>query len=58
MNWSGMRQAPGPGQLEQEAVRDQSRELDEATERERAVETAVPHHHPIRAFLARFRRKR
>jgi hypothetical protein len=58
MNWSGLRQAPGPGQLEADTVREQQHDLETTAERERIVEAAVPRRHPIRALLARFGRRR
>ncbi|HYT79832.1 MAG TPA: hypothetical protein VEQ37_11355 [Actinomycetota bacterium] len=58
MNHSGMRQVPGPGQLEADDVREQQRELAETAERERVVEAAVPHRRRFRSLLAKLRDKR
>jgi hypothetical protein len=57
MNWSGLRQAPGPGQLEADTVHEQQHELETTAERERIVEAAVPRRHRW-AFLSELRRKR
>jgi hypothetical protein len=37
---------------------ERAHELDSIAERERIAEEARPHHHPVRAFFAKFRRRR
>ena len=49
---------PRPEEVEQAVVQEREHELDAAAERERIGEEARAHHHPVRAFFARFRRKR
>jgi hypothetical protein len=57
MNWSGMRQVPGPGQLEADTVREQQHDLEATAEHERLVEAAVPGRHRIRKLFSRLRRR-
>ena len=49
---------PRPEEVEQAVVREWEHEFDAAAERERIGEDARPHHHPVRSFVARFRRTR
>jgi hypothetical protein len=54
LGYTGIR----PEAAQRESEHEWERTLEEIAERERAAEVAVPHRHPVRGLLAKFRRKR
>jgi len=46
-----------PEPLMEDVLHEREHELDQAAERERRTEDAVPHRHPLRRLFAKFRRR-
>jgi len=55
--WIGRGPAPRPEQLEEDILREREHELDQAAERERRADDAVPRRHSFRRLFVKLRRK-
>ncbi len=49
---------PKPEPLFEDLLHEREHELDEAAERGRTADEAVPHHRPLRRFFAKLRHRR